>query len=353
MKGTLPGRGAAASMMYVACAARVFWGIAIDYADAMNASWIAAIAALILILPMAFAVRQAAELANASPWENIASGVPKAISDAVAAIFAAALLFDCSVNMRLMASTANIMALSDIPPFALMLPTALLIAYSVKCGAAGVGYSARIYLLCLPLLLIIVFAVQFKEYRTGWLFPILGGGLGAIADTAQVSAGWGALICLISMVSLPDRRRHVLMRAILLAFLTAAILLLALKMLYPPLTGAELTRATRAEMIFSNGRVALSLQMILTILWYGSLLYLLTAEAVTAACYVKIALPAAKPAIMGAILAAAALVCGITLAKDAQIARAFNRWLFIGLGGITALMMGIGCIFRRAKKCGG
>ena len=351
MKSVLPGRGAAASMMYIACTARVFWGVAVDYTDAMNASWIAALAALVLILPLSFAVRQAAELSSASPWENMARGVPKIIANVFSALFIAVLIFDCAVNMRLLASTANIMALSDIPIAALMLPIALLIAYSVKCGASGVGYSARIYLLCMPLLLIVVFIVEFKAYRIGWLFPILGGGARAIANTAQVCAGWGALICLTSMVSLPDRKRHVLMRAILLAMITAAILLLALRMLYPSLTGAQITRATRADMIFSNGRVALSLQMILTILWYGSILYLLSAEAVTAACYVKIALPKSRPAITGLLLGAAALIFGVTLAGNQAVCRSFNRWLFIALGGIIALTMALGCIFRRGKAC--
>lgn len=351
MKSALPGRSAAIPMIYTVCAARVFWGVAIDYPDAMNASWIAAIAALILILPLAFAVRQAAECTNASPWENIVSGIPKPVSRAAAAVFVFALLFDCSVNMRLMASTANIMALSDIPLAALMLPVALLIAYSVKCGASGLGYSTRIYLLCLPLLMIVVCVAQFDKFRTGWLFPILGGGTAAIADTAQVCAGWGALACLISLVTLPDRSRHGSMRAILFGTLTAALLLMALKMLCPPLTGANLTRAARAELIFSNGRVALSLQMILAVLWYGSLLFLLTAEAATAACYVRIVLPGSKPAITGLMLGAAAMACAVTLAKDPAVCRAFNRWLFIGLGGMIALTMGVGRLCGRAKRC--
>ena len=111
MKSVLPGRGAAASMMYIACTARVFWGVAVDYTDAMNASWIAAIAALVLILPLSFAVRQAAELSNASPWENMARSVPKIIANVFSALFIAVLIFDCAVNMRLLASTATLTAL--------------------------------------------------------------------------------------------------------------------------------------------------------------------------------------------------------------------------------------------------
>lgn len=280
------GRSSAAAMVFAGIAMRIFCGMGIEYAAAYNASWLCPVAGLALSLPFALNIRLAGRMGNDSPWNNLSARSPKWLSGCLTVLFAAALLYDCAIILRLTASTANFVSLNDVSLPWLTLPL-LLTAFAVACLPADTeGNNVRIWLLLLPILLIIVAAVQFRSYNPSWLTPILGGGLSAIAQGGLQCGGWTALLFLPWLTAVPDRKKNNPLRPGILAVCAASVLLIALQMLCPALVETNLSEIARGEIILSNNRVSHILQMFLTLLWFGSLLHLICIEISAAVSFV-------------------------------------------------------------------
>ena len=336
-------------MLALAVSIRLFWGIAADRPFVPNASWMCPLAGLIIYLPFCFAASRAERLGNDSAWGNLANAGPKFIIHAAELIFALLLLYDCAASMRLMAYTANVLALGEVSIILLLLPLAALLAADVLIGADAMGSSARIWLRFMPILFLVVFIVQAQVYNPSWLTPLFGSGAQDILDGGLYSAGCLALLTIPWLFSLPDRNKRPLILYIGLSVLAAAILLAASQMLTPPIIAAELSRMSRIKLVLSNGRSALSLQMLMIVLWYGALLHLTGTEAVSAACCIKRIVPKAPQwtlALGVAVLTTIAASSGLT---SEEAGRMLYPWLFAVLGGTMITVM-LSCLLKRGGK---
>ena len=338
MKTTI-GKSHAAPMIVVALSTRMFWGLSLDISCAVNAAWMCPILGFLLYLPFAFAVSRADALGNASPIDNLKPHVPRGLFAAISALFALLLMWDGAAAVRLAASSSNAIALSDIPVPVLALPLSIVAGTVVLLGAQAEGNSARIWLKLVPLLLIIIFLVQFKSYNIGWLTPILGDGPSGIIDGCIYCAGAMALLSLPWLISVPDRNDRGVLRYVAFAALATSVMLVSEQMLCPVQLKSALTRSARMELVLSNGRLMLSPQLVVNVLWYGSLLHLISAQASVAAIYLKRIFPGASKWMLAVIVA---IVLLILPGWDPVALRVYLRWigmLFIIIGLALAALL--------------
>lgn len=345
-----PGRSAAGAMLMICAAARLFWGLAADHPEVANAAWLCPIVGLLIYLPFALAMGRAAALGADSPWGNLANAAGPLLH-AAEAIFALLLIYDCALSMRLMANTANLLALSDRSLILLLLPLAALAAICVLLGAESMGSCARLWLRILPPLLLAVFLVQAKVYNPRWLTPFFGDGAADILGGGIYSAGCLALMSLTWMFALPDRNKKPLLLYIGIAALLAALMLAARQMLCPSLEGAALSRSSRIKLILSNGRAALGLQMPLAVLWYAALMQLIGTEAVTAACCLRRLLPRVPQWSFALAEGLLTIIAASSGATGAQVGRRLYPYLYAVLALLLALAMAAALRKRGGRKC--
>ena len=346
MKTRTPGRSAALPLIGAAMTMRMYWGLSLDFHYALNAIWLCPVLGLIIYLPFAFALRQAAGLGNSSPWENLSRRAPGGVMNAAAAGFALLLIYDAAATVQLMALSSNVLALNDVSPMLLILPLALVILCVVKLGMDALGNSARLWLRVLPVFVIVILIVQSKSYRFGWLTPVLGGGMPGIVSGGVYCAGCMALLTLAWLLALPDRRAGGLLPCAALSAAATALLMLSQQLLNPPMMGTVLNTAARIDLILNNGRMTLSPQIIVDVLWFGNMLYLISAEAVAAAEYVRMIAPKIP---VWPLAAGVALVIGASAAQNGAWLRANPTVvcnLFAVIGAAFALLLLI-AIFRR------
>lgn len=342
----LPGRNAAAPMVAAAIGMRMFWGMAVDFPFAMNASWLCPLLGLLIYLPLGFAINQVAKLGSGSVWTHLSEGVPAPIRHGLEGLFALVLLYDAAVAVRLLASSSNLIALNDVTVHLLIFPLAIVVAIVVLLGGDATGNSARIWIKLLPVFAVVMLFVQLKSYRTGWLTPVLGGGIGSILNGSIYCAGCLAMASLIWLPALPDRNRRGILVYAAAASVVVSLLMLTQHMSFPAMINIPFTRAARIELILSNGRMSLSPQLLLDILWFGSLLHLISAEVATAGVYLHLLWKKLPKWIEAILISAVVSIAAVYNPDWMMVSAEITRLLFPVIGGLIVSLM----IFERLRK---
>lgn len=345
----LPGRGATSALLTAALSMRMFWGLSVDFPLALNTAWLCPLVGFVIALPLLFSVDQASKLAYQGAWQNLTIQLSPVIRKPLEGFLALLLLYDAAVVVRLTASSSNIIALGDVTVHLLIVPLGLVIAALLLLEPSAAGNSARIALRILPVFLLILLLVQLKSYRVAWLMPILGNGIGSIMIGGVYSAGCIALMFLIWLPSFPDRSRKGIVRAVLPACILVSILLLCFQMSFPVMPDTDFTQAARIELILSNGRMSLSPQFILNILWYGGQLYLLAAEVVGASVYLHAVFPKLHRHLFAAF--EATIISMVAIFNPVWLQNSQKRTLlyFPVIGAVFSLLMLIELIRKRGK----
>ena len=333
------GRSAAGYMIAAALGMRLFAGLAVDYPMALNAAWMCPLLGLVIVLPLLFAIRRTELAGNSSSWNNLGRYAPSAVQNVLAALFALLLMYDGAVTLRLLASSSNIIALGDDTVHLLIVPLGIVTGIAVVSGGDALGNSARIALRILPLFVLIVLLVQLPSYRFGWLTPVLGGGIQEIVRGGVYCAGCLALLSLPWLLALPDRNAKGLFGFIIFPVIGVSVLMLMQHMSAPAMPEVEFTRAARIELVLSNGRLSLYPQFVLNLLWYGGLLYLLCAEVVAAAMFIRSILPNLKMWLLAVLPALAVSVAAVFNPEWLRNSYAAVSCMFMILGGLFVLPM--------------
>lgn len=343
------GRSAASAMIAAAMSMRMFWGMTVDYPVAQNAAWLCPLLGFVLCLPLVFAIAQASKSDLQSPWLNLAAELHPILFKPLEALFALLLLFDAAVVTRLTASSSNIIALGNATVHLLIVPLGLSIIVLVILGANAGGNSARVALHALPLFLLILLAVQLKSYRVYWLAPLLGEDPIRIFFGGVYCAGNIALMLLIWITAQPDLRRHGIFSVLLISCAAVSLLLACFQMSFPVMPNANFTQAARIELILSNGRMSLSPQFVLNVLWYGGQLYLLSADVLGAASYLVRLFPACPLWLLACIEALAVSVAAILDPPWLSASWRVTLLFYPLIGGVFAWIMLLHFIRKRGK----
>lgn len=335
----LPGKSATAALVSAAIAMRMFWGLAVDFPFAMNASWLCPLLGMLLYLPLGLAIRQMMKCGNKSIWENLSAGLHPWLAHIVEALFFLLVIYDAAVVVRLTASSSNLVALNNVTVHILIFPLTLLIAAIVLLGGDASGNSARLWLKVLPAFGLVLLAAQINKYRLGWLTPILGGGLNSIINGGIYCAGCLSLFSLTWLIALPDRNKHSMLPYALFSSIVVSLLMLMQHLSFPAMINIPFTRAARIELILSNGRMSLSPQLILDVLWFGSLLHLLSAEVITASTYLRFLFVNIPKWILALFIAGIITVCAVFNPLWLRASEKVTRLLFPAIGGIFICIM--------------
>lgn len=307
------GKSAAAPLITLAISMRLVWLLSIEYTQASNAAWLCPLIGFIMYLPVVFAIKLISK-ENSSGNERIFIK-HKAADVFLSAIIASALIIDASSCIRLLSNTANIMALGEVPLWLLALPIGLLIFFCCKIGMEAGGFSARIWIrIAIPLIAIMIF-VQFGEYRPSWLMPVFGGGFSALMDGAWRCAGVISLLSLPWIFCVEDKNHSAPVRFAIWGTLSASAVLALLAMLAPPLIHTAQSSTARIEILLSNGRVHLMLQLITVVLWFGGLLHLLNMLCSSADTLLSTVAPEAPRCLLPALIAFTATLIAVFAKK--------------------------------------
>lgn len=335
------GESAAASLILPAVIMRIFYGIAIDMPAVGNAGWLSALLGGVLALPFMLAVRQMRARCAPSPTAA-SSAIP--LARPLLAVFALTAAFDAAFITNAIAGSASYIALNAISLLYLLLPQLALCLWCLTRGGDAIGTSAGVWNRILPWLMLIVVLLQLPDYRPAWLTPVLGPGLPEILDGAIHTAGWLSLSAGLLLAAEREENtkstRLCPLKTLLLCTGIAAVLLVLRGLMTPTLMEEALTtRYFRQDMLISNGRAPLSLQLPLTILWFMSLFYLLLFDSLTCALMLQHLFPRLKR--LPCLLLAVGGTIGIIVSGMAsrETGQLVSRWLFAVQGGTAALWM--------------
>lgn len=318
----LCGRSAAGPMLVVAVAIRLIVHFVIEDGAVYNAAWLCPLIGFVLYLPIGFSIKT---LLRGSKTISEMNLFLKILSAGAFVLLA----FDAGNAAHLLSNTANVMALGEVPMWLVALPVALLAFVCAIFGMEACGRSSQIWIRVLLPLLAIMVIVQFRNYRTEWLTPLLGGGTRVIFDGAIHSAGYISLLSLPWLICTEDRCHRNIGFFVMLGALSAAAILAMLSMLSPALIHTTLSRSARIELVLSNGRVHLMLQLLMVVIWLVNLLHLLNAECSSAAVFLNNAFPNAPNWIFAAVAAVCIYLCAATgLAIRQSVASAFGTLLY-------------------------
>ncbi len=325
------GRSAMKPMVIISIATRLVFGLTLDYTDALNASWMCPLLGFILFLPIALAVKR---------LTNTSSEKQKISFAAVSVLFSLLLIFDASAATHLLANTADIMALGEAPVWLLALPLVLLIFVCGIFGMEAEGYSARLWIRTMLPILAVVIIVQFRNYQFDWLLPLFGGGFGAIVKGAIYTSGYMTLLTLPWLLCVDDTEHSGILHGTFTGTISAVIILMLLAMLSPTLTGTTLSKSGRIELILSNGRVHLMLQMLTVVLWFANLLHLMNTETTAASSFLLNAFPRLSRKFAAGFIALAVFGCTIAgFAVKDPYAGIFSKCLYPVISAVILLML--------------
>jgi len=263
----------------VAAITRIFYGIMTDSPELFHAGWISVILGGIITLPLFISI------------ESISKYIDKkGIAARIASfVFLVNALLDGAITARCISNSATYVAFNHSVRFFLLLPLFLAILWALYCGGEALGSAARLWIWVFPLFMIVIIIFQLPQYRWTWLTPVLGPGIKEILDGTVDSAGWISSVA--GLLFLGSGGKDAYKRGSLIklhaTIISVSLVLIVLRYMMAPslLSSGNRTRIFHLDLILTNGRAPLLLQLPLTIIWFISLFNLLSASSfVASAC---------------------------------------------------------------------
>ncbi|MFO7173808.1 MAG: GerAB/ArcD/ProY family transporter [Bacillota bacterium] len=313
----------------------------------LNAAWGAAAAWVLAALARRFPGRGLAEIA-----QEVAGPV---LGTAFGLAVAGGLVFLAALVLRLLSEAFIISILPQTPP-SVLIGTA--VALAIYAGYLGLEPLARAHQVVIPPVvaaIVVVLLLVLREAQAGWLYPILGPGLPALAAASLRHAGAWIEVVLLGIYGHAFRRPGDLGRAGLWGVTGAALALAATTAAFTAVFGPE--GAARepfplyhlARLVYL-GRFFQRAESLFVLFWVaGSLAYtavLLHGAAVTTAQ--ALGVPFYRPLLLplGLLLFSLALLPGSYTATQAWDAL-LRQWAALPLFGILVLLLAVGRLRRR------
>ena len=323
-------------LAFAAVTTRLLMGIFLDLPWLYNAGWIAALGAILLCVPLGLLADRAARACRGG---GIAEALEKrggrAVARPVFALLNLVCIYETAVTSRVLSNTVRHVALAEASAISLLLPLLLAAMLCACLGGQAIGGAARIWVRVMPVLMLIVLLLQFRNFRPAWLTPLLGPGANVLVSGTVSASGW------LSMAALPwlcaDReengakQRGALSTLVTIGIFSAAVLAL-LAMMAPPSVRTDLTRTYQLDKLLANGRVTQTAQFPLILLWYNGLLFNVTADLFFAAKLLQLTFPRLDgrlAVLLSGVVSGAVAMLGWA---EQRMVVSYARWLFALVG---------------------
>lgn len=282
-------------------AARCFMTLTIDGTEYQNSGWVCMLGGYLLTLPLAVAI----DMGRISLLR-----VTGAVWKAICAVFAAVVCYEAAVISRLLVNSVSYSNLDTLSPFVLTLVMLLIAMYAVIKNGRGAGNAAKLWLIAFAVIFAIIIIMNFRYMRPRWIMPILGPGTGKLIDGSISAAGnisSGALLHLFAECDGPRGRRSCV-RSVTVGCAAGLALCIYWGVMAPVQSGGRMDRLARLELMLSNGRTDLGVQLPMTFSWFMAYIVALTGYVyIAAACCQEIA-PRVNGKYIAAFTALAALI---------------------------------------------
>ena len=336
--------GAAAPLALLAITARVALGVTIDLPEMYCAGWLCALLGGLLAAPMAIAMAKLRAACDRSPAASLAEGGVPIPARLLTLTLAANASIDAAFIIKDISHTAGYLALGTTSQTLLLVPQLLLCLWGLTKNGDAIGSAARIWNRLLLCLLVIVFLLECKSYRPAWLTPILGDGVGGILDGAVRVAGWMSLTVGLFLFSEkePEHPKRSLrpLRSLAATTLLSVLLIATRSMMTPPLVYGTVARDYLSfDTLLSNGRITLSLQFPILILWLVGLFMLLLFDVFICAAMLQTAFPALKGLLCALLAVGSSTALAMLKLNTHSNVLLVSRWLFCLQNGLLALLM--------------
>lgn len=316
-------RAAANTLGITLAATRVFMMVAVDGAYLGNSGWLCALIGFVLALPAYFAcdimLKRGAE-AQTPQWR------------VGGALFMLIAIYETAALIRMITNTTSYSELSTVSAVGLSVVMLIIVLYVIMKNGDGVGNAARLWLFAAPALLLIVVIAQLPIMEINWLAPIFGPGYKYIALGGVRAAGYLAFPAALHAISGEKTAKRVPgIKTLLTSTAIAVALLAAHGALAPPMMNPSADRTYMLDLLLANGRVPISLQFPLLMLWYLSLLLALGGYAFAAAATLQRAIPALGGRLCALITLAGSGAIVFTGIAEARFAQFVADWEFVAL----------------------
>ena len=337
MKLTLP-LSLARPLTFAAVTTRLLMGIFLDLPWLYNAGWIAALGAVALCVPLGLL---ADRVARACPGPGVAAALEESAGRAVArpvfALLGLIRVYETAATASVLSNTVRHVALAEASAISLLLPLLLAAMLCACLNGQAVGGAARVWLRAMPVLLAIVLLLQLRSFRPAWLAPVLGSGAEVLASGAVSASGWLSLSALVWLCAERDEKAikpHAALTTLIAVGAFSAAVLALLAMMAPPSVRADLTRTYQLDKLLANGRAAQTAQLPLILLWYGGLLFNVTADLFLAGKLLQLALPRLDGRLAVLLAGGAAGAAAMLGWAEQRMVIACARWLFAAVGAL-------------------
>lgn len=293
------------SALNIACVAgitRVFYGIVIDTPSLYNAGWISVILGGIISFPLFLCVENIYRNTGNTVFDMTVNTVSCKV---IFLLYLFTTLYDGASVARCISNSASYTAFNHAIRFFLLLPLFAGILFAICRGGNAIGFSARTWMLVFPVFMIIIIAFQLTKYRWTWLMPLLGPGIRSILNGGISVAGWISSTLVIFLLSAPnisDKPKYNGIKMHAKIVIVSALLVILRQMMAPTqISALERTRMYQLDLMLTNGRAPVMLQLPLTIIWFVSMFHLQVFDCFVAAALLQRILPKLKTIYCGII----------------------------------------------------
>lgn len=232
---------------------RVVAATVIDGGGYGNSGWLCIVAAVLLDLPLAIIVdrRRAGRTGDA----GIAAR-------AGCLALACVAVFEIAAVMRLTINSISYSEMQNMNVNLIMFITLAGCYYAIGKNGAGVCNAARVLTYIFFMVFAVIFLAQIKRLEPMWLMPLFGPGVRPIINGTIAMAGYLAAAPMIhSLAQRGESRKTSCVASLIVSALIAAVLCALRGMMAPALANTQLTRFLQLDILISNGRQPLSLQL--------------------------------------------------------------------------------------------
>ena len=258
---------------------------------------------------------------------------------------AAYMLFQTAAVSRLLVNSVSYSNYITFSPLLLSIIMMLACLYIILKRKDGIGNAVKVCAILFMILLVIVLVSNMKYMNIRWLTPYVSVDAGRIAEGCVATAGY---ILSVAILYIPAENtgiyRHGCLKAVTIGVAIALVLCLYTAVLSPMQFKIEMNRLRSIELLLSNGRTSLGVQLPITLIWFIGYIVTLASYIFAGAVFVQQICRDLSPEIVAVLCSAIVFIIANTgLAESRQV-------IFVSRIAIAYTMVSFAAAFLPGRK---